>query len=94
MDAQALGRYLRESREARELTLVDAERALHIRQRTLEAFETGEFTTTGASHPQLRGFVGNYARWLGLDEDKVLQYLEAALVDDQRQTRRVRRRGG
>ena len=41
MDAQALGRYLRETREAKELTLDEAARALRIRQRVLELFEAG-----------------------------------------------------
>mgnify|MGYP000144327533 CR=1 FL=1 len=36
MDAQALGRFLRETREAKELTLEDAERSLRIRQRILD----------------------------------------------------------
>ncbi len=94
MDAQALGRYLRESREAKELSLEDAERVLHIRRRTLESFEVGEFHISGASTVQLRGFIGNYARYLGLDEEKVLQYYEAALVDEQRKTRRGSKRNG
>ena len=56
MDAEALGRFLRENREARELTLDDAEQALRIRRRVLEAFEQGDFEVTGASQIQIRGF--------------------------------------
>jgi transcriptional regulator with XRE-family HTH domain len=78
MDAQALGRYLRETREAKELTLEDAERALRIRQRILESFELGEFTLADASTVQIRGFIRNYARYLGLDEDRIIAYYEAA----------------
>lgn len=62
MDALALGRYLREAREAKELTLDDAERTLRIRQRVLEAFELGDFRVMDASPVQIRGFIGNYAR--------------------------------
>ena len=93
MDAQALGRYLRESREAKELTLEDAERALRIRIRTLEAFEQGDFTHATTSPIQLRGFLSNYARYLGLDDEKVLQYYEAAIADEQRRAKRGRRNG-
>ena len=78
MDAQALGRYLRESREAKELSLEDAEGALRIRRRILELFELGEFSISDASTVQIRGFIRNYARFLGLDEDRVVSYYEAA----------------
>ena len=92
MDAQALGRYLRESREAKELTLDDAEQALRIRRRTLESFEQGEFRIADASVVQIRGFLGNYARYLGLDEEKILQYYEVALQDEARRQQRGSRR--
>jgi len=81
MDGQALGRYLRESREARELTLDDAEQALRIRRRILESFELGEFQIADASHVQIRGFIRNYARFLGLDEDRVVQLFESARLE-------------
>jgi hypothetical protein len=81
MDAQALGRYLRESREARELTLQDAEQALKIRGRILESFELGEFSVADISPVQIRGFIRNYARYLSLDEDRVVQYYEAARLE-------------
>lgn len=55
MDALALGRYLRETRETKELTLEDAEATLHIRRRILEAFELGDFTVSGVSDVQVRG---------------------------------------
>jgi transcriptional regulator with XRE-family HTH domain len=78
MDSQALGRYLRETREAKELTLEDAERALKIRRRILESFELGEFTLSDASLVQVRGFIRNYARYLALDEDRIVTYFENA----------------
>jgi cytoskeletal protein RodZ len=90
MDTQALGRYLRETREAKEITLEDAERALRIRQRTLESFELGQFTFSDASDVQIRGFVRNYARYLGLEEDRILAYYEAA----RREAQSPRRRNG
>lgn len=79
MDAQALGRYLRQSREAKELTLDDAEQALKIRKRILEMFELGDFGIAELSSIQIRGFIRNYARYLGLDEERVVQHYDAAL---------------
>ncbi len=77
MDAQALGRFLRQTREARELTLEDAEQALKIRQRVLESFELGDFNIADSSVVQIRGFIRNYARYLGLEEDRIVQFYEA-----------------
>ncbi len=85
MDAQALGRYLRQTREARELTLDEAEQVLKIRSRILESFELGDFNMDGSNSVQIRGFMRNYARFLGLDEDVVIQYYDAALLDGERQ---------
>jgi transcriptional regulator with XRE-family HTH domain len=67
MDAQALGRYLRQAREARELTLEDAEATLKIRARVLEMFELGEFNLPNFNAVQLRGFLRNYANYLQRD---------------------------
>lgn len=92
MDSQSLGRYLREKREAKELTLEQAERALFIRYRVLEAFELGEFQITGASDVQVRGFIRNYARYLGLDDELIISYYDAALQSDARRSRDQRRR--
>jgi hypothetical protein len=91
MDAQGLGRYLRESREAKELLLEDAERALKIRRRILESFELGEFNQADFSSVQIRGFIRNYARFLGLDEDRVVGYYEAARREAETPARRSRR---
>ena len=77
MDAQALGRFLRQTREAKELTLEDAEQALKIRQRVLESFELGDFSIPDMSVVQIRGFIRNYARYLALDEDRIVQFYEA-----------------
>lgn len=81
MDAQALGRYLRESRETKEITLEEAEQVLKIRRRILESFELGQFTFTDATSVQTRGFIRNYARFLGLDDDRVVSYYESALEE-------------
>ena len=85
MDAQALGRFLRQTRETKELTLAEAEQALKIRSRILESFELGDFNIPDSNQVQLRGFMRNYAHFLGLDEERVLQYYDAALVAGERQ---------
>ncbi len=92
MDARALGRLLREAREARELTLADAEQALRIRRRILLAFEDGVFDLPDSSAVQLRGLLGNYARYLGLDDENVLEQFEQVRQVAQRRQRRERRR--
>ncbi|MEO0562522.1 MAG: RodZ domain-containing protein [Chloroflexota bacterium] len=81
MDFLELGRYLRETREAHERTVEDAEASLKIRRRILEAFEHGDFKPEGLSPVQIRGFIRNYAAWLGLESDKVIDYYDVALVE-------------
>jgi hypothetical protein len=92
MDAQALGRYLRETREARELTLEQAEQTLKIRRRILEAFELGQFTFSDMTPVQVRGFIRNYAVFLGLEEDRVVGYYEAARHEAQNPRQRSNKR--
>lgn len=94
MDPQALGRFLRQTREAKELTLDEAERALRIRRRILEGFEVGEFALPEFAPIQIRGFVRNYARFLGLDEDRVLVLYEEALLEATNARNRRRRKNG
>ena len=92
MDAYSLGRYLQEAREARELTLDDAVSTLKIRLHILESFENGEFNIADVSQVQLRGFIRNYARFLGLDDDLIIQYYESSLHEPRRRGRRRERR--
>lgn len=91
MDRLALGRYLRESREARELTLEDVVQASRIRRSILESFEQGNFDVAD-SQVQVRGFLRNYARYLGLDEDRVIQYYAAVQNPPRRRGRRRNKR--
>ena len=88
MDKPAIGRYLRQSREAQELNLEQAENALKIRQRVLEAFERGEFDTLGLSSVQVRGFIRSYARYLGLDDNKLVAFYQVAHLEEQDQSGR------
>jgi hypothetical protein len=81
MEPQALGRLLRQSREAKDRTLDEAERALRIRRRILESFELGEFILPEFAPIQIRGFIRNYARYLELDEERILRFYEEALEE-------------
>lgn len=79
MDTLAFGQFLREAREKRELSLDDAVKTLKIQRRILEAFEEGDFSQ-GGSPVQVRGMLRNYARFLRLDEDVVLEHYKTALI--------------
>ncbi len=81
MDAFSLGRYLRETREAQERTLDDAVHQLKIRRVVLERFEQGVFRQGDLAEVQERGFLRTYARYLGLDDDQILQIYTASQVD-------------
>ncbi len=87
MDLFSLGLYLRDTREAKEIALEKAEIDLRIRRRILESFEQGEFNITDASSVQIRGFLRNYARYLGLDDDRIVLLYEAALQNANRRGR-------
>jgi cytoskeletal protein RodZ len=67
-----LGQILQEAREAKGLSLEQVESATHMRVKFLRALELGQpelFPTP----LQMRGFLRNYARYLGLDPDPLLQ---------------------
>ncbi len=78
MNATELGRYLRETREAKELTLENAHQTLRIRRSVLEAFENGSFNVL-ETPVQVRGALRSYARYLGLEEERVLALYENAM---------------
>lgn len=74
----ALGDRLRRAREARGVSLSEAERHTRIRTKFLKALEAGQVDQLPTA-VQLHGFTRNYARYLGLDPDDVLAELENAL---------------
>ncbi len=67
----SLGIWLRRSREARKQDLEDVVRALRIRHRYLQALEMGDYEALPGPI-QARGFLRNYARFLGLPVEDVL----------------------
>lgn len=68
---QEIGQLLRDSREQLGLSHSEIERATHIRTRYLEALENGDLGSL-PSPVQARGFLRNYAAFLGLDADQLL----------------------
>src|SRR5258708_22120688 len=75
-DAQTLGSELRAAREARDLTLDQAEQQTRIRSKYLEALEEGKYAVL-PSAVQARGFLRNYARFLNLDADHIVGRYDA-----------------
>lgn len=71
-----LGQRLRDARERLGITLEEVENATRIRTYHLEALERGDIEAL-PSPVQARGFLGNYADYLGLDSNAVLlEYAE------------------
>lgn len=83
---EEIGSVLRQAREQLGLTLEEVERATRIRVRNLAILESGDWNTL-ASTVQARGFLKNYAEFLGLDAERLLTRYAEAL-----QSRRTRPR--
>lgn len=66
-----LGSWLIEAREARGLTLEDAERDTRISRRYLQALEEEQFTVIPAP-VYARGFLRSYSQYLGLDPQEAM----------------------
>jgi cytoskeletal protein RodZ len=66
-----LGTLLREAREARALTLAEAQEATKINSRYLEALEDGRYDVL-PSEVHVKGYLRNYARYLHLDPKPLL----------------------
>jgi len=74
---ESLGQRLREAREAKGYVLEDVERVTHIRVKHLAALEAGDFNAL-PSDAQVRGFLRNYAQFLSLDSEQILENYKAA----------------
>lgn len=72
---KSLGASLRDAREAKGYSLDEAERSTRIRAKFLAALEADEFTALPAE-AQARGFLRNYAEFLGLDPAVVLAHYD------------------
>lgn len=77
----SVGDCLRRAREARGDSLADAAQALRIGVRQVEAMEHDDWSALPGT-PFVRGFVRNYARWLGQDGDALVAQIETADLPD------------
>jgi cytoskeleton protein RodZ len=71
-----IGQRLKNAREYRHLTLEKAAEATRIRQGYLQALEADDFSAM-PSPVQARGFLRNYAQYLDLDLDQIVEELRA-----------------
>jgi cytoskeletal protein RodZ len=72
---ETIGQRLKKEREARFLTLEQASEATRIRKVFLEALEADDFSVM-PSAAQGRGFLRNYAAFLGLDVDEMIAEMQ------------------
>ncbi len=70
-----LGIILREAREAKGFTLAEVQEEIRIGTKFLEALETGQFQQL-PTPVHARGYLRNYARFLSLDPQPLLERLE------------------
>jgi len=73
-----LGHILREARETKGLTLEEAQEETRINSKYLAALENGEYDKL-PTPVHVRGFLRNYARFLGLDSQPLLERYELNL---------------
>ena len=73
---ETIGQRLKKAREYRNLTLEKAEEATRIRLQFLRALEADDFSVM-PSPVQARGFLRNYAEYLGINLDQVVEELRA-----------------
>ncbi|MBN2393054.1 MAG: helix-turn-helix domain-containing protein [Anaerolineae bacterium] len=76
--SDGLGLWLRRTRETRQISLPDVEKALRIRRRYLQALEMGDYTAL-PGEIQARGFLRNYARYLNLPVEEALARYDAEI---------------
>ena len=79
----SLGEQLRNARESMNISLDDASNAVKISKRYLKALEEGNYSEFPAQ-TYIRGFLSNYAKYLGLDPKTILeQYSKLMLPNDE-----------
>jgi len=73
---QLIGQKLKQAREAQRLTVDKASEATHIRGQYIKALEEGDLLAL-PSPVQARGFMRNYAEYLGLNFDQLIDDLRS-----------------
>lgn len=71
-----LGDLLRETREQKNLSLEDAEKGTNIRKLYIKAIEDGDYDKL-PGEVFLKGFMKTYAKFLGLDGQKIIEQYKA-----------------
>jgi cytoskeletal protein RodZ len=77
---KTVGTLLREARESKRYSLVQVEEATKIRAKFLTAMEADDFRRL-PSPSIVRGFVHNYAEFLGLNSQTVLAFLRRQMAE-------------
>jgi len=72
---EEIGKFLRERREAKGISLIDAENDLKIRKKYLQAIEEGNINLI-PGRTYLVGYLRNYSRYLGVDEENINQIIQ------------------
>lgn len=73
-----LGHILREARETKGYTLEDVQEEIRINAKYLKSLENGDYNAL-PTPVHVRGFLRNYARFLGLDPQPLLDRYESYL---------------
>src|SRR5665648_389150 len=66
-----IGNFLRESREAKGISLIEVEKDLKIRKKYLQALEEGNVDVI-PSKTYIVGYLRNYSKYLDIDEDNII----------------------
>jgi cytoskeletal protein RodZ len=69
-----IGKFLRERREAKGISLIETEKDLKIRRKYLQAIEEGNIDII-PGRTYLVGYLRNYSRYLGIDEENINQII-------------------
>jgi cytoskeletal protein RodZ len=70
-----IGNFLRERREARGISLIEAEKDLKIRKKYLQALEESNVDVIPGK-TYLIGYLRNYSKYLGIDEEDINQIIQ------------------
>ncbi len=90
---QPLATILKHRRESLELSLSEAEQATRIRLSYLEAIESGDYDEL-KDDVYSRGYVRNYADYLGLDPKPIMKIYERERASEREMRRQSRRKQG
>lgn len=80
---KTVGEILKESREKKGLSLLEIERATKIKERALSYLEKNEFAKI-AEGTIVKGFIKNYAEYLGLPSSGVLAIFRRDFIEDKK----------